>query len=316
MTETMLGILTVVFASAGISLAVYAVLYNPEKAAAKRAVQKLYASRDLDDVFEKAAQERKEKTKLSDRIKVSEKFKSQYEAADMPISANEFVLLWAGTTLLPLLAMLLIFHNPIMAVGAGGIGFAIPLLYFKKSQHDRYEKFVVQLGDALITMTNSLKSGFSFQQAMRSICSDMDDPIASEFKKVLTEVDYGTSLNDAMIHMYQRVPSDDLKMLIAALAISGRTGGSLADVLQVISNTVKERIRIRQDVKAMSAQGHISSLIVGLMPLFIALALMVMNPDYINRMFSDPRGRKMLIAAVAMEAIGFKIMQKITDISL
>lgn len=299
-----------------VGLISYLILYKPEKYAIQRNIKNLYLNQDETLLYDKAIKERKERKKLADRIKVSDRFTNQIEAANVPMSANEFLLIWGVATIFPPIVISLITQNAIVATGVGGVGFSIPFIYFIKKRSSKRNKFATQLGDALITICNGLKSGFSFQQAMRSVSKDMTPPISTEFQKVLNEIDYGMTQEAALKRMYERLENEDLKMLISALAISEKTGGNLSDVLRTISNTVQNRIKIRQEVKSLSAQGKMSSIIIGALPIVISLIMMIMNPSYIQTLIDTEIGRMLLITAVIMEVVGFIVMTKITDVKL
>lgn len=299
-----------------LGLILYLILYNPSRFQIKKNINDLYLNKDMTLLFDNAIKERKKKRKLTDTIKTSDKFAAQIESADLHISANEFLLIWSVSTIVPPIIAALITQNMISALGIGIIGFMAPCLYFMKKRNDRRNAFSLQLGDALLTISNGLRAGFSFQQAMRSIAKDMMPPISTEFAKVLNEIDYGMPQEEALKRMYVRLQNEDLKMLISALAIADKTGGNLSDVLFTISKTVQNRIKIRQEVKTLSAQGKISSIIIGALPIVIILIMMVMNPDYIETLTTTDTGRKLLVVAAIMEVIGFMVMNKITDVKL
>lgn len=297
-------------------LTIYLFLYNPDRFQIKKNIKDLYLNKDATLLYDNAIKERKNRRKLVDHIKVSDKFTMQIESADMPIAANEFLLIWGCTTLIPPILVALFMQNTISAIGVGIIGFMLPYIYFVKKRSDKRNKFAMQLGDALLTICNGLRSGFSFQQAMRSVAKDMMPPISTEFQKALNEIDYGMTQEEALKRMYGRLQNEDLKMLISALAIAEKTGGNLSDVLYTISNTVQNRIKIRQEVKTLSAQGKMSSIIIGALPIVICLIMMVMNPTYIETLTNTDTGRLLLIIAAVMEGIGFFVMNKITDVKL
>lgn len=299
-----------------IGLILYLFLYNPSRFQIKKNINDLYLNKDVTLLYDNAIKERKEKKKLSDTIRTSEKFAAQIESADLPVSANEFLMIWGAAAILPPIFAALITQNMISAIGIGIIGFAAPLLYFMKKRNDKRNAFSLQFGDALLMISNGLRSGFSFQQAMRSVSKDMMPPISTEFKKVLNEIDYGMPQEEALKRMYLRLQNEDLKMLISALAIADKTGGNLSDVLSTISVTVQNRIKIRQEVKTLSAQGKMSSIIIGSLPIVIILIMMVMNPSYIDTLLNTGTGRMLLVIAAIMEVVGFIVMNKITDVKL
>lgn len=297
-------------------LIVFSLLYHPDRVRVKKMVKELYAERDRGALFAKTMKERQGKQRNRKFLKVSKKFESEIESADLPVSASEFLVLWVAAVALPVLLAFALTGRTIVAVGAGSAGLLIPVAVFKKKQAERMEQFGAQLGDALLTICNGLRSGFSFQQSIRAITKDMTPPISIEFAKALAEMDYGTSQHDALLHMYDRVRNEDLKMLISALEIAQRTGGNLSDVLQTISDTVKTRIKIRQEVRALSAQGKMSALIIGGLPIILLIFLAIRNPDYIGQLLYSSTGQKLLILAAVMEIIGFTMMNKITDVKL
>lgn len=295
--------------------ACWGILYNPGKAAAKKSLKSMYRESERDNFFVSLMKSRQDEKKRKG-IKVSQKFEQEFETAGMGITASEFLTLWIGLTLIiPILAYAAS-GKPVAAVGGTIIGFILPLVVFMKKKNDRKEAFNGQFADVLLTICNGLHSGFSFQQAMTSITKEMEPPVSTEFSKVLLEMDYGISMHDALYHMYERTGCDDIRMLISALDITAKTGGSLADVLETISNTVRNRLKIRQEMKTLSAQGRMSGLIVGCLPIVIILALSVLNPEYIQQLVDTTTGRKLLLVACVMESIGFAIIRKITDVKL
>ncbi len=316
MDSMTLGTIIIVLVGASMGLLVYGVLNNPDKFQQKRIIRDMYVNKDINTLYDRALTSRKGKKKISEYIHVSKQFENEIASADLPVSPSEFLIIWVGAVLIPAFLSIIITRNAIVGTGLAIIGFLAPLIIYKKKKADKQKKFSAQLGDALITMCNGLKSGFSFQQAMRSVAKDMTPPLSTEFMRALNEMDYGISQHDALYRMYERMRNEDLKMMISALAISQKTGGNLSDVLETCSNTVKNRIRIRQEVNAMSAQGKMSSLIVGGLPVAIACLLMVTNPSYISTLIETSMGKGMLVGAVIMEGLGFFLMNKITDIKL
>lgn len=300
--------------SAGILAAVLAD-DTMKQAAAKKKIKSMYATRNMDELYKKVTEERK-KQKITDKIRVSQKFADDISMAGLPISPSEFLILWLGLTLGLMILAYLATKKTLPMAGAGIFGFVIPIFIFKRKKDMRSALFSEQLGDALLTISNSIKSGFSFQQAMSAAAEELPDPIGAEFKRTLREISYGITQEEALKRMYQRTQNEDVRMLASAIAISGKTGGNMSMILQTISKTVKDRITIRQKVKTLSTQGRVSAGIVGFLPIGIIGMLMISNPDYLQPMFTDRRGILMLIVAVCMEIVGFFLMKKITDIEL
>lgn len=149
---------------------------------------------------------------------------------------------------------------------------------------------------------------------MESIAADMQPPISTEFAKTLREIRYGVKQEDALYHMVERVQNKDLGLLVSAVVISSQVGANLSEILDNISETIKDRIKIKNDVKILSSQGRISGLIIGILPIVLALFLMIVNPDYIVSFFETTIGKIMVGTGVVLEIIGFTIVNRIVDI--
>lgn len=307
-----------ILTAASTVLILTALLYRPDKAAIRKKVKGMYREADKEGFFASLMRENQQKGDkgAAQKFKVSDKFAKEFESSGIDMSPNEFVMIWIAATLIPTFICLTMSSNAIMTVGVMVVGFALPLIYFKKKQNDRREAFNKQFADVLLTMVNGLHAGFSFQQTMVTVAKDSQPPVSEEFGKALAEIEYGVSLHDALYHIYERIGCEDMKMLIASLDISQRVGGNLSDVLETISETVRMRIKVRQEVKTLSAQGKMSALIIGLLPVVLIVLLSIVNPDYIGQLLYTHTGQIMLVVAAIMEAIGFFLMNKITDVRL
>jgi tight adherence protein B len=230
------------------------------------------------------------------------------------LSAQEYILSWCAATLLPVFVGAMLGMNPIAIMGLAVIGFAILPVAVKRSQARRQQLFNKQLGDALTIMSNCMRSGYSFQQAMASIAQEMQPPISTEFERVVKEISYGTTMERALNSMVARVQNKDLELLVSAVLTSAQVGANLSEILDTISETVRDRIRLREEVRVLSAQGRMSGLIIGLMPVFVILLLMVMNPTYFAGFTETPVGKLMIGVSIGMELTGFFVINKIVDI--
>ncbi|MGI6225735.1 MAG: type II secretion system F family protein [Peptococcales bacterium] len=198
----------------------------------------------------------------------------------------------------------------------GTLGFIGPSLFVKSKKQARFEKLNLEIGDCLTVMSNSLRAGYSFQQAMELVSKEMGGPLAMEFGKTLREINFGTPTEQALANMASRIESDDLDLMITAVLIQRQIGGNLAEILDNISNTLRERIRIKGEIKTLTAQGRISGLVIGLMPPILFAILLVINPGYIGEMLAKPIGIYMLIAGVFSQIVGFIFIRKIVNIEV
>ncbi len=262
----------------------------------------------------------KEKRRLSARKKskkieiAGKSFSNYLSMSGVKLSAREFVAMWSLLTIVPMLTILLLHGNVVTVAAVGIICFCAPPLLIKRSRKKRMEEFDKQLGESLIVMGNCIKSGFSFQQAMESIAKEMQPPISVEFLKALREIHYGISMKEALGHMVDRVKSKDLDLLVSAVLTSAQVGGSLSSILDTISETVKDRIRIKDEIRVLTSSGRASGLIIGLLPVFVILILMLVNPAYFGSFFESDIGKVMMIVSVILELTGFTIINKIINI--
>ncbi len=293
------------------------ILSSSSKTRMERRLSKYFKKSDFDEVQLEVLKEKRKKAKKNKPNKfrlASDEFSNYLAMSGVKLRATEFVWSWVIIAIVPALLAFLLSDNLITALGVGIIGLAIPPILVQRSKKKRQNEFNKQLGDSLSIMENCIKAGFSFQQAMESIAADMQPPISTEFQKTLREVQYGISLSEALRHMVDRVKNKDLDLLVSSVLISAQVGGNLSDIMEVISDTVQDRLKIKADVRVLTTSGRFSGIIIGLLPVFIMLFIMLINPDYFNSFVASDIGKIMLTASVVLEAIGFLAIRKIIDI--
>lgn len=197
-------------------------------------------------------------------------------------------------------------------------GLFIPRFYVRNQQGARLRSFNDQLPDMLNLMVNGLRTGFSAMQAMESVSSELPAPMSDEFKRVVQEMQLGVPMESALANLLRRIPSDDLDLAITAINIQREVGGNLAEILDTISFTVRERIRIKGEVSAITAQVSYSGKFLALMPIFLALALWGMNRDYMEQFFVEPIicGAAMLGLAGIMLILGYIVLSNLSNIEI
>jgi tight adherence protein B len=164
---------------------------------------------------------------------------------------------------------------------------------------------------------NALRSGYSVLQSMEAIARDAPEPTATEFKRVVQEVQLGIDMEDALAHLLARVESEDLDLVITAVNIQREVGGNLAEILDVISHTVRERIKLKGEISVLTAQGRITGYLISGLPIILALFLYTINPQYMGNLFENRTcGWPMLGIALALIGMGFALVQKIVDIDI
>lgn len=214
----------------------------------------------------------------------------------------------------------------LMAIAGFVFGLRIPRMYINFAANRRMNTFNGQLGDTLNLWVNALRSGYSVLQAMESIATELPPPVSKEFERVVQEVRLGLGLEQALGNMYRRVPSDDLDLVITAVNIQREVGGNLAEVLDNISFTIRERVRIKGEIKTLTAQGRISGWIISLLPVGLGMVLYMMNPEYVSQLWIKekpwifepvfPCGWVVIGAGALLIVIGALAIRKIVDIEV
>jgi len=303
------------------AITVYLLIISFDKPSLKKTISerigKYLNSKSIAEIEDQVFKEKFEKLKINKNQKfqiASKELKNYLTMSGIKLRASEFIYIWIAITFLPMLIILFAGGSVVSGIAAAIIGFAIPPFLVKRAQKKRQNEFNKQLGESLVVMSNCIKAGFSFQQAMESVANDMQPPISTVFAKVIREINFGVSKNDALRHMTESMKNDDLSLLVSAVMTSDQVGGNLSEVLDIISATIKDRIRIKQEIRVLTAQGRMSGIIIALLPIFILLILMLINPGYFTSFFENFLGKIMIGASVFLEIVGFLIINKIVNI--
>ena len=226
----------------------------------------------------------------------------------------EFLGIWMGCGIgIPVLASFLDVRLA-MVLGLVIIGNSLPVVFVRMQKEKSLKQFDSQILDALTILCNSLRAGFSFQTALENIAAEMQDPIAREFRRAVRECKLGMPLEESLNGLVKRSGNEDLSLIMSAVLIQKQVGGNLAEVLDNIAETIRQRVKLRGDIKVMTASGTMSGYIVGLLPVFLLVALMFLNPSYVEGFFSNPSGQKLLAVAACMELVGFIFVRKIVNV--
>ncbi len=236
--------------------------------------------------------------------------------AGLPLLGGEYVIINLIVSGIVGFLIWLVTMNPILAGGGAAlVPFALwaGILYMISK---RLTDFTEQLGDCLITISNALRAGYSFQQTIEVISKEMEPPIGEEFSKMNHDVIMGVPLEEALDTANKRIGSSDFELVVTAVLIQREVGGNLAQVLDSISYTIMERIRMRREILSLTAQGRLSALVMLALP-FITFAVMyALNSEQVMQLFSEPMGQKLMIGALIMEIIGYFITMRIVNIDV
>jgi tight adherence protein B len=238
------------------------------------------------------------------------------EQAGVPMRAGEFVALTTLCALAGAVFGAILLSNIIFVLLIGAVASLIPYAWLVRARGKRQKKMAEQLGDVLSILASSLRAGHSFLQALDHVAKEISDPSATEFQRVVSEIRLGRSIDDAMLGMADRIGSEDLRWAVMAVNIQREVGGNLAEVLDIVATTVRERAYILRQVKVLSAEGRISIGILAALPFGIFLYLTAVNPDYIGLLFTTTIGRLLLAGGGVLMGLGIFTMTRLVKIDV
>ncbi|MBW5447519.1 type II secretion system protein [Cohnella sp. CFH 77786] len=248
--------------------------------------------------------------------KKSTRLENMLRLAGVPLKPEEYILFqWISTALGGGFFYLLSGQWLLLPVGAVA-GLLLPRWWIGRKRRARIQAFNDGLLDMLTTVIGSLRAGFSFAQALKTVVDESEGPVREEAETVLKEMQYGTSMEDALTEWKERMPSEDLDLMIQAILIQRQIGGNLAVILETIVQTIRDRVRIQGQVTTLTAQGRISGVVIGALPFALGLVLYLIDPSYIGSLFSHPIGIGMVVAGLVSGTIGFILIRKITTIEV
>ena len=236
--------------------------------------------------------------------------------AGLPLLGSEFVVAVVLTSTLGGLIVLAITLNKAGAVMTVVAIILAECFLLRRMVIRRKNLFVNQLSDCLTTVANSLRAGFSFVQAMDLVSKEMEPPISDEFAHVMRDISYGMQLDEALEDMDKRVDSSDFHLVVTAVLIQREIGGNLAHVLDSISQTIQERIRMRREILTLTSQGRMSAWAVSGLPIFITCAMLLIDEHHFDNLLESQLGMIILGVAVFMAIAGFVVVQKIVAIKV
>ena len=246
-------------------------------------------------------------------------WRQQLSRADIKLTVSEYAALHVVSMFgfFALGYFVLFGQQIVMAIISGFVGFFVPRLYVARVTGSRLIRFENQLPDTLGLWVNALRSGYSVLQSMEAISRDAPEPTATEFRRVVQEVQLGIDMEDALEHLGSRLESEDLDLVITAVNIQREVGGNLAEILDVISHTIRERIKLKGEIRVLTAQGRATGYLISFLPIVLGLFLYAINPGYMGHLFENRMcGWPMLGIGLALIGIGFAVVQKIVDIDI
>jgi tight adherence protein B len=249
-------------------------------------------------------------------IPVAARLRRMLDQSDLHITVTRLVMLSVMAGMLASLAVSMLTISKLLMLIAGVGAAAVPFVHVVFRRRKRLSSFLALLPDALDLMSRALQAGHAFSETLHMIATEMPEPIATEFRKTYEEQNLGLSLKLALENMAERVPLLDLRLCITAIMIQRETGGNLAEILEKVGHTIRERFRILEDLKTLTTSSRMSAWILCGLPIFVIIAVSVMNPDYMSVLWNDPRGHKLLALAAFLQVSGMLIIRKILDIKI
>jgi tight adherence protein B len=250
------------------------------------------------------------------RGNLEEAFLDRLEAAGLNMRVAEFVLISLGSSFIPPLLVLIATRNLILTVVVVLLGVVGPFLYLSVKAARRQAKFDEQLPSTLQLLAGALQAGHSLQQAVDTVVHEAGDPIAGEFQRVLTEARLGRPLEEAFEAMAKRTRSVDFEWTVMAIRLQRQVGGNLAEVLSTVSQTIRDRYSLKRQIKALSAEGRLSSIILSVLPILLFMGLLILNPTFLRPLFTTTVGLMMMGGSVVLMIFGVFWLKKITEIKV
>jgi tight adherence protein B len=254
--------------------------------------------------------------RLLSPMRFTRKLDRALRQADIQISVSRLMLFCMFAAVMAVLAGLTLFSSPLLILVMGGVAAAVPVVHVNWVGKRRLAKFLEQLPDTLDLMSRSLAVGHAFPEALYQVSNDMPEPIATEFRITYEEQKLGLSTKLALEHLAERVPLLDLRLCITAMMIQRETGGNLAEILEKVATTIRERFKLMEEFRTMTTASRGSAWILCALPFFIVFAIMAMNPNYMNPLLHDPRGHYILGAAAVMQILGVLSIRRILAIKI
>jgi tight adherence protein B len=245
-----------------------------------------------------------------------EKLDAQLEAAGVNLRSGEFVVATVGAALLGAVLGAAILQNVVLAGVIGLVGAAVPTLALRMALGRRADKMREQLPDVLTIMASSLRAGHSFLQALDTVAREIPAPANVEFQRLVAEIRLGRPAEDALEALADRVGSSDFRWAVLAVNIQREVGGNLAEILDNVSDTLRERATMRRQIRVLTAEGRLSAWVLAILPVAIGVYMFAVNPEYISLLFTTQVGLFMTGVAGVLMVLGILWMRKIVDIDV
>lgn len=235
------------------------------------------------------------------------------ERAGIPLRVGEYMTLRFVVALILFLVTYMLTRNVLIALPMAPIGYFLPRWYVGSRRRGRQAKINGQLEEMLTLVANSLRSGYGMLQSFEYASRQLSPPLASELKRMLQEANLGAGAEAAVQALADRIASPDMEMVVTAITIQRSVGGNLAQTLDSVAYTMRERDRIRGEIATLTAQQRLTGFVIGGLPIFVGLIMFAINPDYMTPLFTETAGKVLLVIAVGLEVMGIMLMRSMMN---
>lgn len=236
--------------------------------------------------------------------------------AGLQLTSSEFLLIQWSAALGMTVVGLLLFSFSVPMILMGALGMMAPRIYLGRKQAARQREFASQLGNTVTLLSNALKTGYSLGQAIEVVARKAAPPVSDEFETVVTAIHFGATVEDALAALVKRVESSDLDFIVVAILLHRKVGGNLAEILDNIGETIRERLRMKREMSVLTAHARSSSTLISALPLVLALVMWIITPQYFAPMLVSPIGWVLIVIAVGLIVVGNVIMRRMGAVAV
>lgn len=238
------------------------------------------------------------------------------EQADLNWTPGTFITISVGLAAALSSSAYILSQNPIAVAAAALAGLWFPFMYVKRLKNRRIRRFEEQFPEAIDLLGRSMRAGHAFPTGLKVVAEESQDPMAAEFRQIFDEQKFGLPLEDSLLGLADRIDLVDVRIFVTAILIQREVGGNLAEILDKISYTIRERFTLQRQIRVYTAQGRLTGYILAALPILLGLAITALNPTYMAILFEDPMGKVLIAAAAVLQFLGFVLIRRIIDIEI
>ena len=238
------------------------------------------------------------------------------EQADLNWTPGTFISISFGLAAALSASAFILSQAPMPAAFAAMAGLWFPLMYVKRLKKRRIRRFEEQFPEAIDLLGRSIRAGHAFPTGLKVVGEESPDPMATEFRQIFDEQKFGLPLEDSLLGLADRIDMVDVRIFVTAILIQREVGGNLAEILDKISYTIRERFSLQRQIRVYTAQGRLTGYILAALPILLGLAIAALNPEYMAILFEDPMGKVLIAAAAVLQLLGFLLIRRIIDIEI